>query len=111
MIFRDHIIQIQYTPFSLGSVLENIANIFPVAIRCQEIHPYSAVNIYSVKINISLMRECEIHTSLRVYTLSTHEAPYSVVTYKVPSDALQGTQWCFTKYLVVLSYEVPSTIG
>ena len=68
---RDQIIQ--YTPFSLGSVLENTANIIPVAIKvkCQEIHPCTAVNIDSVKINTSLimMRVCEIQTSGRVYTL------------------------------------------
>jgi hypothetical protein len=39
-------------------------NIFPVASGYQEIHPYSAMNIGSVKINISLimMSECLIST-------------------------------------------------
>ena len=38
-------------------------NITPVASGYQEIHPYSAMNIDSVKINTSLimMRECIIH--------------------------------------------------
>ena len=42
-------------------------NISPIASEYQEIHPYSAVNIDSVKINISLimMREWGLHPSSR----------------------------------------------
>ena len=49
---------IQYTPCSLGSVLGNmisVDNIIPVSSEYQEIHPCSALNIDSVKINTSLI--------------------------------------------------------
>ena len=48
-------------------------NITPVASGYQEIHPYSAMNIDSVKINISLimMKECamliELNSDIRIY--------------------------------------------
>ena len=47
-------------------------NITPVASGYQEIHPYSAMNIDSVKINTSLimMRECEILILKAKYTLN-----------------------------------------
>jgi hypothetical protein len=55
-----------------GSVLDNMVsldhafNIIPVASGYQEIHPYSAMNIDSVKINTSLimMKECIISYGL-----------------------------------------------
>ena len=44
-------------------------NIFPVASGYQEIHPYSAMNIDSVKINTSLimMRECIVLHGIALY--------------------------------------------
>ena len=60
--------------FALGSVLDIMISedhviqyIIPVANEYQEIHPCSAVNIDSVKINTSLimMRECRTSISVR----------------------------------------------
>ena len=49
-------------------------NITPVASGYQEIHPYSAMNIDSVKINISLimMKECYV---LRAAGTKAHVRP------------------------------------
>ena len=61
-------------------------NIIPVASGYQEIHPYSAINIDSVKINTSLimMKECTLHysysLSLELGMLDLTSKPYVDIT-------------------------------
>ena len=69
-------------------------NITPVASGYQELHPYSAMNIDSVKINTSLimMKECTILTD--VQTLSQYHSwgwgDYGSMMHKINSNVLLG---------------------